>query len=148
MKTKIIISTIILLSFANTTFAKDILIKVTPEKTISTSKKFSLQEGDYVNFKVIEDTSLLKKGELVTGLVTSIEDNGFSGKEAQVLIENFKYNNKPLKGEIYLHGSVHKKMNEFVDRTFNDLAVFMFIRGGEVIAKPDEQYFILYAEGK
>lgn len=148
MKIKIIILLIIFLSFANTTLAKDIIINVTPEKTISTSKKYSLQEGDYVNFKVIEDTTLLKKGELITGVVSSIEDNGFSGKEAQVLIENFKYNDEPIKGEIYLHGSVHRKMNEFVDRTFNDFFIFMFIRGGEVIVKPDEQYFILYAEEK
>ncbi len=131
---------------ANITFADNILVKVTPTQTISTAKKNSLTEGDTVNFRVIQDTKILKQDDIVTGIVTSIENNGFAGKEAQVVIENFKCNGKSLDGEIYLHGNVHKKLNDFVDGTISEFTMWM--RGGEVIVKPNEQEFLLYIKDK
>lgn len=122
-------------------FAQNLTIKVTPAELITTTRKNSLSEGDYVNFKVVEGAGHFQKDSIVTGIVTSIDDNGFAGKEAQVLIENFKCGDEPLYGEIYLHGNVHQKLNEFVDNSFSSFPIFM--RGGEVIAKPGEQEFLL-----
>lgn len=132
----------LIFTIAGTAQAQTETIKVTPAETISTTRKNQLNEGDFVNFKVVEDYETIKKDEIVTGVVTSIEENGFAGKEAQVLIENFKHNNEPLYGEIYLHGNVHKKLNEFVDSSFSGFPIWM--RGGEVIARPNEQTFLLY----
>lgn len=137
-KTFFIIFTLIIST--NLTFAENVF--VTPTQKITTAKKNSLAEGDIVNFRVTKDTKTLKQGDMVTGIVTSIEDNGFVGKEAQVLIENFRCNGKKLDGEIYLHGNVHKKLNDFVDRSMSEFIILM--RGGEVIVKPNEQEFLLY----
>ena len=104
-------------------------------------RKNSLSEGDYVDFKIIEGAGKFQKGSIVTGIVTSLEENGFAGKEANVLIENFKCNEEPVYGEIYLHGNVHKKLNDFVDSSFSGFPIWM--RGGEVVARPGEQEFLL-----
>lgn len=135
----LIISALLL---ANAVYAENITVKVTPAQKISTAHKNSLAEGDLVKFKVTEDNAVLKKDDIITGIVTSIEDNGFAGKEAQVVIEEFRCGEKKLDGEIYLHGNVHKKLNDFVDGNMSDFTVF--VRGGEVIVKPDEQEFLLH----
>lgn len=145
-KLKICAVFVTLICLSNTAFAQNIQIKVTPETTITTAGKNSLNEGDYVNFKVIEDTPILKADDIVTGVVTSIEDNGFAGKEAQVVIENFRSGELTIEGEIYLHGNSHKKLNEFVDTSFSSFPILM--RGGEVVAKPGKQYFLLYIKDK
>ena len=145
MNKKIFIIAMTLLTFTGISYAGDIPVKVTPNSVITTaSKKGSVSEGDYVNFRVIEDTGYLKKDDLITGMVTKIEDNGFNGKSAEVLIENFHFKNKKIKGYIYLKGSSHKKLAEFTEYNLSEAP--SFIRGGEVIARPDECDFILYLE--
>ncbi len=142
---KIFIIAMISLALAGISYASDIPVKVTPDTIITTaSRKSSVMEGDSADFRVLEDAGYLKKGDIVTGLVTKIEDNGFNGKSAEVLIENFRYQNKKLKGYIYLKGSSHKKLAEFTEYNLSEAPAF--IRGGEVIARPDECDFILYLE--
>ncbi len=141
MKIKILAVFVLLITLTNTAFAENSTIIVTPAQTITTARKNSLSEGDYVDFKIIEGAGKFQKGSIVTGIVTSLEENGFAGKEANVLIENFKCNEEPVYGEIYLHGNVHKKLNDFVDSSFSGFPIWM--RGGEVVARPGEQEFLL-----
>lgn len=145
MLKKISIIAMTLLTFTGISYASDIPVKVTPNSIITTaSRKSSIMEGDFVDFRVLEDAGYLKKGDIITGLVTNIEDNGFNGKAAEILIENFQFKNKKLKGYIYLKGSSHKKLAEFTEYNLSEAP--SFIRGGEVIARPDECDFILYLE--
>lgn len=145
MLKKISIIAMTLLTFTGISYASDIPVKVTPNSIITTaSRKSSIMEGDSVDFRVLEDAGYLKKGDIITGLVTNIEDNGFNGKAAEILIENFQFKNKKLKGYIYLKGSSHKKLAEFTEYNLSEAP--SFIRGGEVIARPDECDFILYLE--
>ncbi len=145
MHKKIFIIAMTLLIFTGISYASDIPVKVTPNSIITTaSRKSSIMEGDSVDFRVLEDAGYLKKGDIINGLVTNIEDNGFNGKAAEILIENFHYKNKKLKGYIYLKGSSHKKLAEFTEYNLSEAP--SFIRGGEVIARPDECDFILYLE--
>ena len=141
---RVLLITLIFVCTTNFAFAEKVLVKVTPAKTITTAKKNSLCEGDYVDFKTTENTKAFKKGEIVTGVVTSLEENGFAVKEARVLIEDFHTKDKTLDGEIYLHGGLHKKLNDFVEGSLPECSVW--IRGSEIIIHPDEQEFILYAE--
>lgn len=141
MNIKILAAFALLILLTNTAFAENSTLKVTPAQTITTARKNSLSEGDYVDFRIIEGAGKFQKGSIVTGVVTSIEENGFAGKEANVLIENFKCNEEQVYGEIYLHGNVHKKLNEFVDSSFSGFPIWM--RGGEVVARPGEQEFLL-----
>lgn len=141
MNIKILAAFALLILLANTAFAGNSTLKVTPAQTITTARKNSLSEGDYVDFRITEGAGKFQKGSIVTGVVTSIEENGFAGKEANVLIENFKCNEEQIYGEIYLKGNVHKKLNDFVDSSFSDFPILM--RGGEVVARPGEQEFLL-----
>ncbi len=141
MNIKILAAFALLILLTNTAFAENSTLKVTPAQTITTARKNSLSEGDYVDFRIIEGAGKFQKGSIVTGVVTSIEENGFAGKEANVLIENFKCNEEQVYGEIYLHGNVHKKLNEFVDSSFSGFPIWM--RGGEVVARPGKQEFLL-----
>ncbi len=135
---------LILMSISPMAFATDNIVKVTPMQEISTCKKNKLTEGDEVQFKITEGFGTFKSGEYITGTVLSIEPNGFAGKEAQVVISQFRTDKQPLYGEIYLHGNTHKVLNEFVEGNMSTF--FPLFRGGEVIVKPNEQEFILHTK--
>ena len=122
--------------------AQDRTILVTPAQTISTCKKDSLLEGDYVKFKVVEGKDAIPNDTVIQGVVRTIEDNGFYGKEAQAVIQNFKCDGYKIVGEIYLQGSLHKTANEFANGFSSDFPFWM--RGGEINLKPNEKEFILY----
>ena len=122
--------------------AQDRTILVTPAQIISTCKKGSLQEGDYVKFKVVDGKGVIPNKTIIQGIVRTIEDNGFYGKEAQAVIQNFKCDGYKIVGEIYLQGSLHKTANEFANGFSSDFPFWM--RGGEINLKPNEKEFILY----
>ena len=122
--------------------AQDRTILVTPAQTISTCKKDSLLEGDYVKFKVVDGKGVIPNNTIIQGIVRTIEDNGFYGKEAQAVIQNFKYDGYKIVGEIYLQGSLHKTANEFANGFSSDFP--LWVRGGEINLKPNEKEFILY----
>lgn len=122
--------------------AQDRTILVTPAQIISTCKKDSLQEGDYVKFKVVDGKWVIPNGTIIQGIVRTIEDNGFYGKEAQAVIQNFKCDGYKITGEIYLQGSLHKTANEFANGFSSDFP--FWVRGGEINLKPNEKEFILY----
>ena len=54
MKIKILAVFVLLITLTNTAFAENSTITVTPAQTITTARKNSLSEGDYVDFKIIE----------------------------------------------------------------------------------------------
>ena len=123
-------------------YAQDRTILVTPVQVISTCKKGSLQEGDYVKFKVVDGRGAIPNDTVIQGVVRTIEDNGFYGKEAQAVIQNFKCEGYKIVGEIYLQGSLHKTANEFANGFSSDFP--LWVRGGEINLKPNEKEFILY----
>lgn len=122
--------------------AQDRKILVTPAQVISTCKKGSLQEGDSVKFKVVDGKGAIPNNTIIQGIVRTIEDNGFYGKEAQAVIQNFKCDGYKIVGEIYLQGSLHKTANEFANGFSSDFP--FWVRGGEINLKPNEKEFILY----
>jgi len=132
---------------SNTVFAGEIPVKVKPSAKISTSD-LKLQEGDSLNFVVVEDVWInskikLKKGQKVQAEVTSLEDNGFWVQPAKLYIENFRaydeaHNLIKLSGIIYRSGSDHSKLTEFF--------VFESLRGGEVHITPQKDEFTIYIE--
>lgn len=123
-------------------YAQDRTILVTPAQVISTCKKGSLQEGDYVKFKVVDGKGAIPNDTVIQGIVRTIEDNGFYGKEAQAVIQNFKCDGHKIAGEIYLQGSLHKTANEFANGFSSDFP--FWVRGGEINIKPNEKQFVLY----
>lgn len=137
----ILFSTLILCSVLSCC-AQDRTILVTPAQVISTCKKDSLLEGDYVKFKVVDGKGVIPNNTIIQGIVRTIEDNGFYGKEAQAVIQNFKCDGYKIVGEIYLQGSLHKTANEFANGFSSDFP--LLVRGGEINLKPNEKEFILY----
>lgn len=127
-------------------FAKELPVTVTPVNKLTTSGK-SLHEGDFVDFKVVKDCGTLKKGDLVTGLVTNLDPNGFTGKTAYLAIEEFrvKSTGEKLNGGIYSDGNPHNQIMEFKG---NLILSTLYVRGGEIIIKPDKHTFLLYQEVK
>lgn len=130
-----------------TAMAAETPVKIKPSSKITTSNT-TLQEGDLLEFVVAEDvfsgSSLcLKKGQKVTGTVTSLDDNNYLSQPAHLYIENFKTVNSKndpvkLKGIIYKSGNDHHIMGEFV--------FFEMLRGGEVQINPEKDEFTIYLE--
>jgi len=129
-------------------FALETTVKITPAKFYSTCNSIP-KEGDYLEFKTIEDVGNIKSGTSVTGLLTERKENGFSGKVASFYVEQFKINGKNLNGVIYQKGNEHQTYYEYFDWIFSlPLKIFSpensFVRGGEAFLKPDKDIFTLY----
>jgi len=145
---KIFLTIICLFLFVTVVFSKEVAVKISPVKVITTSD-LKLKIGDCVEFSLAEDINLnskcLKKGDKVYGIVTSREENGFLGQVASVYIENFYIKDScgkriKLKGVIYKKGTCHDVITGFLQ------LFLVVIRGGEVWIKPGEDLFTLYAE--
>lgn len=139
---------ILLLLVFQQAFAVETILKVTPAKFYSTCNSIP-KEGDYLEFKTIEDTENIKAGTTVTGLLTERKENGFSGEVGSFYIEQFKINGKDLNGIIYQKGNEHPIYYEYFDWLFSiALKIFSpensFVRGGEAFLKPDKDIFTLY----
>lgn len=118
--------------------AEEIPITITPVTTISTASK-SLQEGDTIEFKDINTN------KIITGVVKELKPNGFAGEQAAIFIDNFKYkdSDKILNGNIYIKGNEHKKHQEFANNNIFGTTT-IFIRGGEVILKPEKTKLVIF----
>lgn len=147
MRCKILILTAFLIIFNGFAAAKEVAVKIKPEYKITTSN-LDLKEGDILDFTVCEDVFVksapyIKKGQKVTGMVTSIQDNDYLVTPAKIYIENFRthdVNNSPvkLKGIVYKSGNDHHVICEFI--------ILELFRGGEVQIKPQKDVFTIYAE--
>jgi len=131
--------------------AEEYLLTVTPVSKFSTSNK-NVYEGDEIFFKVEKDTKIIKKDAIISGIITSYEENGIYGKNAKIIISNFKtQDNRKISGSIYLTGGEHKVFQEFleVDNTFNALILlFGFcVRGSEINLEPDNDSLEFFTEG-
>ncbi len=130
-------------------FAGEIPVILIPVCKISTSDT-NLREGDSVNFLIAKDVYsnskiILKKGQKVTAIITSLEDNDILLKPASIYIENFK--TQALNGnEVKLKGIIFKKGNEH--KLVIDFFPSYYIRGGEAHIFPEKDKFILYLENK
>ena len=139
---------IFLLLIFQQAFALETALKITPAKFYSTCN-LTPKEGDYLEFKTIEDVGNIKSGTSVTGLLTERKENGFSGKVASFYVEQFKINGKNLDGVIYQKGNEHSVYYEYFDWIFSlPLKIFSpensFVRGGEAFLRPDKDVFTLY----
>lgn len=131
--------------------AKEIAVNVTPAVKLTTAN-MKLMPGDKAEFLVTEDVKInpvtyLKKGDKVTGIVTSREENGFLGQDASICIENLYITNSSgkrvkLKGIVYKKGRSHDVINGFLE------PFIVIIRGGEVQLEPNKDIFTVYTEGK
>lgn len=118
--------------------AEEIPVTITPIQKISTADKH-LMEGDTIEFKDVNSD------KIITGVIKELTPNGFAGEQATLLINNFKYKdtNKVLNGNIYIKGGEHKKHQEFANNiSFGTTTAF--IRGGEVILKPEKTKLVVF----
>lgn len=147
---RLLLVLILLLSISGFTCAKDIPVKIETLSKISTSN-INMHEGDNINFVIANDVYVgsklyLKKGEEVTGVITSLVDNGFTCQEASIYAEQFRVKNIngetiKLKGIIYHKGRNHWMLTQFLP------GVSVLIRGGEAQIIPEKDSFTLYLDG-
>ena len=117
----------------NSTLAET--ITVTPAEEINTSKK-DFQIGNTYKFKNVNNN------KIYTGNVIFYRPNGFLGQEAQIEISNFiDEKGNYLPGKITIIPDNHKKFQEFMN--YFALSAFGFVRGSEIILKPDVHQFII-----
>lgn len=110
-------------------------IIVTPVEEISTSTK-NFQLGNSYGFRNI------KTNEIYQGKVIYYRPNGMLGQEAQIEISNFTDSTKKdISGKITIIPDNHKKFQEFMN--YFSMAAFNFVRGSEILLKPDIHQFVL-----
>lgn len=139
---------IVLILVGQCALAKEVPISVSSLSKVTTSN-IELKEGDSLDFSVAKDFYLgsklyLKKGEKVSGIITTLEPNGFACVPASLYVENF--NSKSADGEpvslsgvIYQQGKTHWMLTQFIP------ILPEIIRGGEVQIKKGD-VFTLYFE--
>lgn len=128
-------------------YAEEIPVKVAPASIITTADK-TLQEGDSVNFVTTNDIYVnsklyIKKGETVTGIITSLVNNDFTCQSASIYAENFKVKTiegktAKLKGIVFKEGRNHSYFTQYLGNGFQ------LIRGGETKILPDKDSYTLY----
>ena len=112
-------------------------VEITPVEKITTSNDKFL-EGDYVDFKIVGSD------KLVRGLIVKYEENGFGGKEAVLVIDQFRAVNSDDKysGTLSLRGNEHTGAGAVLD--LEEIA--FYIRGGEIKILPDKDIFTIWRE--
>lgn len=155
MLKRIFMAFFILFCFRSAVFSKEIVVKVVPEREISTADR-SLQEGDDINLITSEDVYVdsklfIKKGEQVQGVVTSLVDNDFTCQSASIYAENFKVKTVDgktvkLNGIVYKNGRNHNYVTQYIPDNLGAANLFFFIRGGEAKIVPNKDSFTLYLD--
>lgn len=148
---KIFLIFILIIFAGSIAFAQDIEVKAGALDVISTSN-VNLHEGDDIILVVQNDVYLnskpyIKKGEILTGVITSLVDNGFTCQEASIYAEHFKVKTVSgktvdLKGIVYKKGRNHSLFTQFLPFGFD------IIRGGEAKITPNKDVFTFYAGGR
>lgn len=143
---KKVFAVFILLFVCQSVQSREIPVAIKPVCKITTSN-LNLQEGDSVNFTVINDIVkdskiYIKKGEQVTGTIISIEDNDYLYKPATLYADYFTTKNADgsivkLSGIIYKKGNDHWMITQFIP------VPLTLLRGGEVQIKPKKDIFTL-----
>lgn len=126
----------LLLIVSPSAFAQKQTVEITPVKKITTAGE-KLSEGDFVQFRTLDSNDLLE------GLVVKYEPNGFGGKTAILVIDNFRNisGKDKFTGTISLEGNPHNGIMEFFVNLFPEL-----VRGGEVTILPLKDKFTLWRE--
>lgn len=141
----------IMLLFGQKLFAQTIPVEIQSKEKITTANQ-NLQEGDIIDFAVKEDVFLnsepyIKKGEIVSGTITSLERKDFLYKPASIYIENFVTKNTEgqrikLDGIIYKKGSDYWMITQFIP------VPLFALKGSNAKISPDKDIFILYLGDK
>ena len=139
------------LLICNTVLAAEIPVKLEPLSKITTSKG-SLQEGDSITLSIAENVYsnsrlFIKKGELATGIITSLENNDFTAQPASIYAEQFRTKSVDgkmvkLKGIVYKSGRTHSFVTQYLENGFQ------LIRGGEAKIVPKKDSFTLFWDEK
>ena len=127
------------------------LIKVSPVEYLST--KNNIQEGQYINFRVIQDvndeTIKIKKGTFISARVETVSKNDIYGIPADMIIDNFVIDNKyKLSGQLRIVGAKRYfwiyPLKYILGSLFYAGFVVMPIRGGHAKLKPNKIYEIYF----
>lgn len=148
MYKKFLLTLILIFSFSNNVYSKEIPILVRSSTKISTANS-QLKTGDCINFVVSNDVYInsklyIKAGEKVSGIITNLSDNGYNCQEASLYAEDFKTKNiygntVKLNGIIYEKGRTHWMFTQIF------VVLYPFIRGGELNIFPEDT-FTLYMD--
>lgn len=115
-------------------------------KEALTTKNKKLKEGDYIDFILIEDTSIDKKGTIIKARIENISQNNSYGVPASISISNFKINNNLIEGAIEKTGANRAiwlyPTTYFLSLFFGIGVLLIPIRGGHAKLKPNEIYII------
>lgn len=140
---------LILILIGQISFAKEQIVNLYSPAKITTSD-INLKEGDEISFATSKDIcvnskTFIKKDEKVTGIITSLEPNGFGCKEATIYSEQFKTkdingNEIKLNGIIYVKGRTHWMFTQFIP------FLPTLIRGGEVQIEPNDKFELILEE--
>ncbi|MCM1009728.1 MAG: hypothetical protein NC390_02460 [Fusobacterium sp.] len=136
MKKSLLMLILSLLTFLPAT-AEKTAVEITPVEKITTSNDKFL-EGDYVDFKVVGSD------KLVRGLIVKYEENGFGGKEAVLVIDQFRAvnSNDKYSGTLSISGNQHNGAAAVLGLG----EIGEYIRGGEVKIIPDKDIFTIWRE--
>ena len=149
MKTKIILSLIVLSIGILPVFAEKIPVKIKPAQTISTNHD-EIEVGDKLKFTTVNDVYVddkiyIKAGTNVYGVVDFLHNNGWTGDYAEIKLNEFITQNINgekivLKYPIDIKGSnkTNCKIKTFL------LDISLLIRGAEINIEPNSTYINIF----
>ncbi len=154
----------LILIFSAPAFAEKIPVKLANTSLISTHHD-EIQLGDYIPFIVVNNVYVnnklyIKKNTKALGLVDFVQDNGWAGYSAEIVIKKFmtkdtQGNIITIESPITLDGKAEtfeSTVNYITDKgiiltIFGSLGdVFMFIRGHEIKIHPEHVAFNIFIE--
>lgn len=152
---KIILSILLLLS-ANTAFAEKYPVKIMPAQIIATCHD-EIETGDKIKFTTINDvyknnSLYIKAGTPVIGKVDYIDENGWVGDNAEILLKKFKTkdingNSVVIKSNVTINGFEElKDKNPKIQRFFHYLSAPIRGKEVEIIPSKDTSTFTLWLE--
>jgi hypothetical protein len=139
---------LLLISTNNFVTGQEYPIEIKPIYKITTSNSL-IQEGDKVEFEILNDSKLgnlnLLQGQKVHATLICREENSFLGKPASLYFDNFYTLNGTkkikFKGILYRQGTAHDIASGFLTEIFAS-----FIRGGEAQIKPNKHKLTIFVE--
>ena len=121
-------------------------VKIKITKNYSTKDK--IEEGTYLEFETVSDVNNYKAGTKVSGRIETISPSGIWGTPADVIISNFKLEDKLLQGIIEKSGSNRtlwvRPLSIVGGIVFGSGIFFMFIKGGHAKIKTDEIFTVYF----
>lgn len=143
---KILLLTLILISFTLSTQAEKIPVKISPSEIVSTHHD-EFEVGDLINFHVTKDVYLddsvyIKKGTKILGLVDYVHPNGWLNDCAEIKFSKFE--TKDINGKkvtIDYPMIIENVSSKNTDKKYKTtMLVLKCIRGTEIYIEPSNYY--------